>query len=113
MFNFTAQDLRRSATVSEQILWNYLRARRMVGLKFRRQHPMGPFIVDFVCLKERVIIELDGLVHEGRESYDRNRDRWLKSQGYTIMRIKNEEIEKDWENVLRKIRGYLLKKLGF
>ena len=82
MFNFTPEDLRRRPTVSEHIMWNYLRARRMLGLKFRRQHPIGPFIVDFICLSKKIIIELDGPIHQGREIYDEKRDYWLESQGF-------------------------------
>ena len=59
MFHFTPYDLRRHSTDCEIILWNYLRARLMLGLKFRRQHPLGPYVVDFICLSEKIIIEED------------------------------------------------------
>jgi len=113
MFKFTAHDLRHHPTRTEMILWEYLRARRMVGLKFRRQHPTGPYIVDFVCLKMNFVIEVDGPIHEGKEEYDRNRDLWIKSQGFTVMRIKNEELENNRDAVIKRIKGYLLKRMGF
>ena len=75
LFQFNAYDLRRYPTPSEKTLWQYLRAKQMCGLKFRRQHPIGPFIADFICLKVKIIIEVDGSVHKGRENYDSQRDR--------------------------------------
>jgi very-short-patch-repair endonuclease len=113
MFDFTPQDLRRRMTVCEKILWEYLRARRMVGLKFRRQHPIGPFIVDFVCLSGRIVIELDGPVHDQNKLYDIQRDRWLVSQGYTVIRFKNEELLTNKASVLMAIRMRLMKHFGF
>jgi len=74
---------------------------------------MGPYVADFVSLRHKVIIELDGSVHEGRESYDQNRDRWLRSQGFAVIRIKNEELEKNRMEVLLKLRRILLNRIGF
>jgi len=85
----------------------------MLGIKFRRQHPLGPYIADFVCLKMKVIIELDGPIHEERKAYDANRDRWLRSEGYAILRFKNEELEKNKLEVLRRLRKILLYRMGF
>jgi len=82
-------------------------------LKFRRQHPLGPYILDFVCLSKKVVIEVDGPVHDGKVDYDRRRDLWIKSQGFTVMRIKNDELKTNREVALLKIRKYLLKRLGF
>jgi very-short-patch-repair endonuclease len=113
MFKFTPEDLRHRPTVSELQLWEYLRARRMLGLKFRRQHPLGPFIVDFVCLKKKIVIELDGPIHNGHEAYDNRRDSWLRSEGHTVIRIKNEELERNREETLLRLREILLKRLGF
>jgi very-short-patch-repair endonuclease len=113
MFKFTHQDLRRDPTTCERILWEYLRARKMVGLKFRRQHPLGPFIVDFICLSKKIIIEVDGGIHDERRDYDRQRDEWLQLQGFTVLRIKNEELEKNLEETLLRLRRYLLRRMGF
>jgi len=93
-------------------MWNYLKARQMVGLKFRRQYPIGPFIVDFVCLSNKVVIELDGPIHKGREEYDRKRDQWLQSQGYHVIRITNEELQGNRDEVIRKLKMYFLKGMG-
>src|ERR1044072_55113 len=109
MFNFTPRDLRKHPTVHEQILWDHLRARQMLGLKFRRQHPMGPFILDFVCLRKRVIIELDGPIHDSRKLYDLKRDAWIRSKGFTVFRIKNDDLDRDQSVVLRKLREELLR----
>ena len=113
MFDFTAADLRHKPTPSEQILWEYLRARQMLGLKFRRQHPLGPFIVDFVCLSRKIIVEVDGAVHDLTRDYDRRRDRWLMSQGFWVIRITNEQLQQDVERTLVDLRRLLLKKIGF
>jgi very-short-patch-repair endonuclease len=113
MLRFTPGDLRRYPTVSEQILWNHLRARQMVGLKFRRQHPIGPFIVDFVCLSRKIVIEVDGVVHEQQRAYDKKRDDWLQSQGFTVIRITNDELQRDWRMVIARLRGVLMRRIWF
>ena len=113
MFNLTPENLRRHPTVCEQIMWNFLRARRMLGLKFRRQHPLGPFIVDFVCLSKKIIIEVDGPIHDSRKFYDQRRDLWLRSQGFTVLRVKNQELEENLLETMKKLRGVLLELLGF
>jgi 5-methyltetrahydrofolate--homocysteine methyltransferase len=84
-----ARSLRSRTTASEQALWDILRRRQQWGLRFRRQHPIGPFVVDFVCLERRLIVEVDGDVHEhaSRIEADMERDRWLESQRFRIVRI--------------------------
>jgi len=83
MANEIARRLRRSQTEEERILWTDLRKRRLGGLRFRRQHPIGPFIVDFVCLERRFIVEVDGIHHsEGdNEKRDQARTAWLEAEG--------------------------------
>jgi very-short-patch-repair endonuclease len=78
-----------------------LRGRAFQGLKFRRQLSLGKYIVDFVCLEKRLIIELDGGQHnaEGQRKYDRVRDQWLQSQGFQILRYWNKEIFDEWEAI--------------
>jgi len=110
---FTHQDLRRFPTYCERIIWSYLRARRMLGLKFRRQHPLGPYIVDFICLREKIIIEIDGLVHKNQKAYDRKRDEWIGSKGYTVLRINNVDLEKDKEGFIEKLKGDLMRSAKF
>jgi very-short-patch-repair endonuclease len=99
-----AKTLRRTQTDAEQKLWYHLRAHRFMGRKFKRQKPMGCYVVDFVCLEEKLVIELDGGQHAGRLEYDRERDLWLSGQGYTVLRVWNNELMNEMEGVLEKIR---------
>ncbi|NJM13484.1 MAG: endonuclease domain-containing protein [Synechococcaceae cyanobacterium SM1_2_3] len=98
-----ARDLRSHATEAEQLLWRYLRARRFMGLKFKRQKPMGCFIVDFICLEHRLIIELDGGQHADQMDYDQARTLWLESQGFVVLRFWNHDVMKQLEGVLERI----------
>jgi very-short-patch-repair endonuclease len=89
-----ARKLRREDTRAEEILWNSLKASQLDGLKFRRQVPIGVYVVDFLCVKLNFIVELDGAVHDALEqiAHDIKRDAWLKSKGYEILRIHNDLI---------------------
>jgi very-short-patch-repair endonuclease len=87
-----ARKLRREATYSERTLWVLLRDRRLGGFKFRRQHPIGPFTVDFVCLDQRLVIECDGLSHQHSQRYDQMRDRTLRKLGFEVLRFTDEFI---------------------
>jgi len=80
-----AKKLRQRSTDAEHDLWYFLRAKRLNGLKFKRQQPLGNYIVDFVCFEKKVIIELDGSQHLENRVYDFTRDEWLKNQGYMVM----------------------------
>ena len=102
-----AKALRSNQTDAEQRLWYHLRAHRFMGLKFKRQKPLGRYIVDFVCLERRLIIELDGGQHAEQAAYDRHRDAWLRNQGYTVLRFWNNEVMQQLEGVLEQIRGTL------
>ena len=99
-----AKALRSNQTEAEQRLWYHLRAHRFMGLKFKRQKPMGRYIVDFVCMEQRLIIELDGGQHAGQVAYDQQRDAWLHSQGYTVLRFWNNDVMQQLEGVLEQIR---------
>ncbi len=99
-----AKSLRTNQTEAEQRLWYHLRAHRFMGLKFKRQKPMGRYIVDFVCGDRRLIIELDGGQHAEQVEYDQHRDAWLRSQGYTVLRFWNNEVMQQLEGVLEQIR---------
>lgn len=103
----TARLLRRWATPAEQLLWQHLRARRREGHAFRRQHPIGPYIVNFVCRKRRLIIEVDGKGHEATIEYDQERTAYLRSQGFTVLRFSNSRVMLDTPAVLRDIKRYL------
>jgi very-short-patch-repair endonuclease len=102
-----AKQLRQEQTASEASLWQELRAHRLGGYKFRRQHPIGRFIVDFYCAERRLIIELDGSIHDQQQEYDHEREELLLQQGYTIIRIANAEIEADLAGVLQRILDLL------
>ena len=100
-----AKTLRANQTEAEQRLWYHLRAHRFMALKFKRQKPMGCFIVDFVCVEQRLIIEIDGGQHGEQAEYDQHRDAWLRSQGYTVLRFWNHEVMQQMEGVLEQIRS--------
>ncbi len=97
------RELRKRSTSAETILWRALRNRRFASRKFRRQHGIGPFIVDFYSAQLNLIIELDGDSHLGREAYDSNRQSWLESQGHRVMRILNLHVCENLEGVLDQI----------
>ena len=99
-----AKTLRRNLTDVEQKLWYHLRAHRFMGRKFKRQKPLGRYVVDFICLEEKLIIELDGGQHSENLEYDHERDSWLRSQGYTVLRFWNNELMNETESVLERIR---------
>jgi very-short-patch-repair endonuclease len=87
---------RRQPTLTESMIWADIRNRQLEA-KFRRQHPIGPFIVDFVCLEKKLIVELDGWTHdlEQNTTYDRQRHRWLEQQGYRMLRFADDEVMND------------------
>ena len=99
-----AKLLRHNLTDAEQKLWYHLRAYRFMGRKFKRQKPMGRYVVDFVCLEEKLIIELDGGQHAESVEYDHVRDSWLRSEGYTVLRFWNNELINEMDGVLEQIR---------
>ena len=100
-----ARALRRVQTVAERQLWAELRGRRLAGLRFRRQHPIGPYIVDFCCLECSLIVEVDGDVHCNSERYsaDQRRSYALEQMGYCLVRFSNDEVHHDLDEVLRVI----------
>ncbi len=100
-----AKTLRANQTETEQRLWYHRRAHRFMELKFKRQKPMGRFIVDFVCVERLLIIEIDGGKHAEKAGYDQHRDAWLRSQGYTVLRFWNHEVMQQLEGVLEQIRN--------
>jgi very-short-patch-repair endonuclease len=86
-----AQRLRRNPSATERLLWERLRQRRLEGLKFRRQMPLGPYVLDFVCLRHRLVIEADGPFHDPVR--DAERDAWLAAKGFRVLRFSNQEIQ--------------------
>ena len=104
-----AKGLRKRSTDVEQLLWGHLRAGRFEGKKFRRQHPIGQYIADFVCLEKRLVVELDGGQHALPDEIlkDRERTSWLENEGYTVVRFWDNEILTNTSGVLEAIRERL------
>ena len=98
-----ARELRLEMTPTERKLWVHLRNRGVERLKFRRQHPIGRFIVDFYCAEYRLVIELDGPIHELQSARDRTRTAWLEEHGYQESRFSNEQVNEQLELVLDEI----------
>jgi Uncharacterized protein conserved in bacteria len=99
-----ARQLRRDATAAERKLWSHLRNRQLVGLKFRRQVPIGRCIVDFACVEAKVVVEVDGSQHADSAA-DRARDSALRAKGYRVVRVWNNEVMETIEGVLAVIAG--------
>ena len=95
-----ARALRRNMTDAERLLWRSIRDRQMGGWKFRRQHPIQPFIVDFVCVERKLIIEVDGGQHANKVQEDASRSGYLRNKGYRILRFWNNQVLKETEAVL-------------
>ncbi|BDI29174.1 hypothetical protein CCAX7_12250 [Capsulimonas corticalis] len=98
-----ARQMRRSPTAAEVKLWSYLRGNMMLGLKFRRQHVVDGFIADFYCHALRLVIEVDGGVHEDHLEYDQERQAFFEQSGLAVLRFSNEEILTKTNQVLAKI----------
>jgi very-short-patch-repair endonuclease len=94
---------RKNPTNAEGLLWSRLRNRRPVGLKFRRQHPLGPFILDFFCVEKRLAVELHGAGHARTIVADAARSEWLERRGIRVIRFTNQQILKDLDAVLETI----------
>jgi very-short-patch-repair endonuclease len=104
-----ARELRKNATGPERAFWELLRDRRLAGLKFRRQHAIGPYIVDFYCPLHRLVVELDGRSHDDRGAEDRQRQEYLELVvGLKVFRVGNDDVLRDRDVV---VMG-LLKLLG-
>ena len=95
-----ARELRSCQTKSEGLLWSILRANQVCDLKFRRQHPVGPFFADFACVAQKLIVELDGAYHDRTAEADIERELFLTSQGWKVIRYTAEDVEEDPELVV-------------
>ena len=100
--------LRNNSTKSERHLWTFLKGGQLGGIKFRRQHNIGPYVVDFYSCDYNLSIELDGEVHDNPEviKHDLRRDAFMKNQGIVVLRIRNHEVFEDIEMVLNKIKSF-------
>ena len=95
------RQLRRNATIPERMLWNRLRGGRLAGLKFRRQQPIGPYIVDFFCHEVGLVVEVDGRSHDERGKEDSQREAFLQEQQrLQVLRVSNDDVLKETEAVL-------------
>jgi len=101
-----ARSLRRAETDAEHLLWRCLRGSQL-GTKFRRQQPIGPFIVDFCCMEHKVIVELDGSQHTPQAERDAVRSEYLAMQGYRVLRFWNHDVLKGIDSVLQRIASAL------
>ena len=102
-----ARELRRNQTDAEQLLWRSLKSRQLNGYKFRRQFPVHPYIVDFACLSENLIVELDGGQHTEQLDYDEKRTAFLESKGYRVIRFWNNEVLNQLPDVVEEIARQL------
>jgi very-short-patch-repair endonuclease len=103
MTDTTVKYLRENQTRAEQILWQRLRLKRVGNLRFRRQYRIGSYIVDFVCLQARLIVEIDGESHNMTIDRDQRRQEWLESQGFRIIRFMNSDVRANLEGVVQAI----------
>ncbi|TAN43689.1 MAG: endonuclease domain-containing protein [Nitrospirae bacterium] len=102
-----SRELRNNSTLSEVLLWNKLKARKMRGYQFMRQKPIDEYIVDFYCSELKLIIEIDGESHDGKFEEDMTRQRKLESLGLTVLRVNDLDVKRDMENVLMAIEGWI------
>jgi very-short-patch-repair endonuclease len=100
---YRAKELRLHLTPAERKLWKRLRDRQLGGLNFRRQHAIGSYIVDFVCLEKKHVVELDGDSHANQPEYDAQRTAWLEEHGYQVQRFMNTDVNKNIDAVLQAI----------
>lgn len=103
-----ARQLRKSETDAERKIWQQLRSRNLNGAKFRRQHPVGPYVVDFICINEKLIIELDGSQHQQQVAYDAQRTEFLEQSGHRVMRFWDNDVLLNTENVMLAIYDALV-----
>ncbi len=102
-----ARELRVQQTHAEQLLWAALRRHNLGGLKFRRQHPVGPYFADFACVSHRLIIEVDGGYHDVVAIHDLQRQRSLEDDGWTVLRFSNDDVTTDVESVVHSVAQLL------
>ena len=100
MTNERARSLRKTANIPEQMIWSRLRARQLAGRKWRRQQPIGPYIVDFFCADLRLVLEIDGDTHYGRETQDAVRQNYLEGQNLRVVRVNNSDVLTNLTGVL-------------
>jgi very-short-patch-repair endonuclease len=103
----TARRMRRKQTPAEQVLWRHLRSKRLCNAKFRRQHPIRPYFVDFCSIQRKLIVEIDGAQHADQSGDDEARTTYLISRGYRVLRFWNDQVLKNTDDVLDEIEKAL------
>jgi adenine-specific DNA-methyltransferase len=98
-----ARHLRKNPTDAESRLWQHLQQRQLAGFRFRRQAPLGPYVADFVCQSEKLVVEVDGGEHADRIEHDNRRTAWLAANGYRVLRFWNNDVLGNTESVLETI----------
>lgn len=108
-----AEELRNNMTEAEQILWEALRKKQLNGMRFRRQHPINKYVLDFYCFKKKLSIELDGKYHaeKAQQFYDEDRTKNLAALGIREIRFSNEEVMNDLKGVLERIKQFSISKI--
>jgi len=107
-----ARTMRRALTPPEARLWVQLKGRKLEGLKFRRQHPAGPYILDFYCPEQGLAVEVDGMIHGDADQarHDERRTAWLTTKGISVLRVASCDVRDDVEGVLNAIRNAALRR---
>lgn len=95
--------MRAHMSLPEVLLWEELRGQRLLGLKFRRQHVLGPYFADFYCHELRLVVEVDGVSHAARREHDENRDRWMHERGITVLRLSTGLVLEEMARTLKVI----------
>ncbi len=95
--------LREAGTPPEQLLWLALRNGQIGGLKFRRQHPIGPYVADFYCHSAGLVVEVDGMSHDDKAAQDTTKTKFIEAQGLRVLRVTNEDVMRDLDAVTREI----------
>ncbi|MCF6156665.1 MAG: endonuclease domain-containing protein [Candidatus Brocadia sp.] len=104
---FLSRELRKKSTLSEVLLWNKLKARKIKGYQFMRQKPIGKYIVDFYCSKLKLVIEIDGISHNDKSEKDRARQKQLESLGLSLLRFYEWDVKKDMNAVVQVIESWI------
>ncbi len=102
------KSLRRNATYAERLFWKHLKSRQLHGLKFTRQKPIGNYIVDFYCSKLQLVIEIDGITHDGKQEYDEKREGILRKLGLEVMRFDGYYIINNTNDALQAISDKII-----
>ena len=103
-----AKHLRKNRTPAEDLIWHGVRNRRCGGYKFRRQVSIDHYVVDFLCIAKKLVVEIDGVSHEGREGYDAVRTQHLEQRGYHVIRFSNDDVYEDVDAVIEAIYETLI-----